>query len=240
MTILCVNVDHIATIRQARGGDEPDPVFAAAIAESAGARGIVCHIRGDRRHIQERDLEILRRTIKTHMNIEMAATEEMLGIARSIKPDEVTLVPERPEEVTTEGGLDAAGHLDELREHTAKLLDAGIKVSLFIDPDETQIEAATKIGARMIEINTDAYSIARGEREIHAALADIGRCAALASESGLRVAAGHGLNYRNVSMISAMPEIEELNIGHNIIARAAFVGLEMAVRDMADLIESAC
>ena len=239
MTILCVNVDHIATIRQARGGDEPDPVFAAAIAESAGARGIVAHIRGDRRHIQERDLEILRRTIKTHMNIEMAATEEMLEIARRIMPEEVTLVPERPEEITTEGGLDVAGRRDELREHTAKLHDAGIKVSLFVDPDVKQIEAATKLGARMIEINTDAYSLARGEREIHTELAEIGRCASLASESGLRVAAGHGLNYRNVSMISALPEIEELNIGHNIIARAAFVGLEIAVRDMADIIEAA-
>jgi len=162
---LCVNVDHIATLRQARGGDEPDPVFAAAVAEAAGARGIVIHLRGDRRHIQERDLEILKKTIRTHMNVEMAATEEMLEIAERIAPDQVTLVPERPDEVTTEGGLDVIGKAEELRAATARLLKAGIRVSLFIDPDLKQIEAAAGIGAEMIEINTDAYSIAQSEEE---------------------------------------------------------------------------
>jgi len=230
-------VDHIATIRQARGGDEPDPVFAAAIAETAGARGIVIHIRGDRRHIQDRDLEILRRTIKTHMNVEMSATEEMISIAERIGPDQVTLVPERPGEVTTEGGLDAAGMAGELKAATARFQKAGINVSLFIDPDPKQIEAAKEIGADMIEINTDAYSLARTEEDYLRTLAAIADAAENAAGLGMRVAAGHGLNYRNVSEIAAIEEIEELNIGHNIIARAAFVGLEMAVSDMIALID---
>jgi len=234
---LCVNVDHIATLRQARGGDEPDPVFAAAVAEAAGARGIVIHLRGDRRHIQERDLEILKKTIRTHMNVEMAATEEMLEIAERIAPDQVTLVPERPDEVTTEGGLDVIGKAEELRAATARLLKAGIRVSLFIDPDLKQIEAAAGIGAEMIEINTDAYSIAQSEEEERATLNAITNAVEQAAGLGLRVAAGHGLNYRNVSAVAAIPEIEELNIGHNIIARAAIAGLEMAVRDMVALIE---
>ena len=237
MTKLCVNVDHIATIRQARGGDEPDPVFAAAIAETAGARGIVIHIRGDRRHIQDRDLEILRRTIKTHMNVEMSATEEMISIAERIGPDQVTLVPERPGEVTTEGGLDAAGMAGELKAATARFQKAGINVSLFIDPDPKQIEAAKEIGADMIEINTDAYSLARTEEDYLRTLAAIADAAENAAGLGMRVAAGHGLNYRNVSEIAAIEEIEELNIGHNIIARAALVGLEMAVSDMIALID---
>ena len=237
MAKLCVNVDHIATLRQARGGDEPDPVFAAAVAEAAGARGIVIHLRGDRRHIQERDLEILKKTIRTHMNVEMAATEEMLEIAERIGPDQVTLVPERPDEVTTEGGLDVIGKAEELRAATARLLKAGIRVSLFIDPDPKQIEAAAEIGAEMIEINTDAYSIAQDEEEERATLDAITQAAEQAAGLGLRVAAGHGLNYRNVSAVAAIPQIEELNIGHNIIARAAITGLEMAVRDMVALIE---
>ncbi len=237
MTKLCVNVDHIATIRQARGGDEPDPVFAAAIAETAGARGIVIHIRGDRRHIQDRDLEILRRTIKTHMNVEMSATEEMISIAERIGPDQVTLVPERPGEVTTEGGLDAAGMAGELKAATARFQKAGINVSLFIDPDPKQIEAAKEIGADMIEINTDAYSLARTEEDHFRTLAAIADAAEKAVGMGMKVAAGHGLNYRNVSDVAAIEEIEELNIGHNIIARAAFVGLEMAVSDMIALID---
>lgn len=235
MTKLCVNVDHIATIRQARGGDEPDPVFAAAIAETAGAQGIVIHIRGDRRHIQDRDLEILRQTIKTHMNVEMAATDEMMEIAERIGPDQVTLVPERPGEVTTEGGLDAASMIGELKAATSRLQQAGILVSLFIDPDPKQIEAAAAIGADMIEINTDAYSLARTEEQHIKTLAAILAAAEKAAGQGMRVAAGHGLNYRNVSEIAAIEIIEELNIGHNIIARAALVGLEMAVRDMVAL-----
>lgn len=236
MTKLCVNVDHIATIRQARGGDEPDPVFAAAIAETAGAQGIVIHIRGDRRHIQDRDLEILRRTIKTHMNVEMAATDEMMEIAERIGPDQVTLVPERPGEVTTEGGLDAAGMIGELKAANARLRQAGILVSLFIDPAPKQIDAAAAVGADMIEINTDAYSLARTEEQRFKTLASILEAAEKTAGLGMRVAAGHGLNYRNVSEIAAIEIIEELNIGHNIIARATLVGLEMAVRDMVALV----
>jgi pyridoxine 5-phosphate synthase len=237
VTKLCVNVDHIATIRQARGGDEPDPVFAAAIAEAAGACGIVVHLRGDRRHIQDRDVEILRSTIKTNMNVEMAATEEMLKMAERIRPDQVTLVPERPGEVTTEGGLNAAALQAELETATARLQKSGILVSLFIDPDPKQIEAAAEIGAEMVEINTDAYSLADTEEGRSLTLATIQAATKKASGLGMRVAAGHGLNYRNVSRVAAIEEIEELNIGHNIIARAALVGLEIAVRDLVALIE---
>ncbi len=232
MTRLCVNVDHIATIRQARGGDEPDPVFAAALSEAAGASGIVVHLRGDRRHIQDRDVEILKRTVKTHLNIEMAATEEMLSIAERIKPDQVTLVPERPGEVTTEGGLDAAGRSDELKTATARLARAGIKVSLFIDPAASQIEAAAGIGARMVELNTDAYSIARGEEDQDEAFDALASAAERAAKLGMRVAAGHGLNYRNVTRVARIPQVEELNIGHNIIACACLAGLEKAIREM--------
>jgi pyridoxine 5-phosphate synthase len=237
VTRLCVNVDHIATLRQARGGSEPDPVYAAAVAEAAGARGVVIHLRGDRRHIQERDVEILRQTVKTHLNIEMAATDEMMEIAERVEPDEVTLVPERPGEVTTEGGLDAAGRKDELKSATARLRKAGIKVSLFIDPDPAQIEAAAEIGAEVIEINTDAYSLAHGDEEVERTLSAIREAASKAAGLGLRVAAGHGLNYRNVSAVAAIPEIEELNIGHNIIARSSIVGIDIAVRDMLVLME---
>lgn len=237
MARLCVNVDHVATVRQARGGSEPDPVTAAAIAEIAGASGIVVHLRGDRRHIQDRDLEILRRTVKTHLNLEMAATEEMLSIAEKIKPDQVTLVPERPGEVTTEGGLDVAGQLKPLKAAIDRLKKAGIFVSLFIDPDRSQVKASADAGAEMVELNTDRYSIAAGEEEEDGAFEALEKAAAQAAESSLRVAAGHGLNYRNVTRISRIPEVEELNIGHNIIARATLDGLENAVRDMLALIE---
>jgi len=232
LTKLCVNVDHIATVRQARGGSEPDPVFAAATAESAGAAGIVVHLRGDRRHIQDRDVEILRRTLKTQLNIEMAATEEMLSMAERVRPQVVTLVPESPGEVTTEGGLDAAGQKEVLAAATGRLAEAGIKVSLFIDPDPAQVEAAAEIGAPIVELNTDAYSSAESDEDEEAAFEALRRAAEEAAEAGLRVAAGHGLNYRNVGRVSELPQVEELNIGHNIIARAALCGLELAVRDM--------
>jgi pyridoxine 5-phosphate synthase len=237
VTRLCVNVDHVATIRQARGGSEPDPVTAAALAEIAGAKGIVVHLRGDRRHIQDRDLEILRRTVKTHLNVEMAATEEMLAAAERIRPHQATLVPERAGEVTTEGGLDVAGQKKALSAAISQLKKAGIFVSIFIDPAEEQVVAAADLGADMVELNTDRYCKAETESEENAAFEALERAAGHAAGLGLRVAAGHGLNYRNVTRIADLPEVEELNIGHNIIARAVLVGMEMAVRDMLALMD---
>ena len=236
---LGVNIDHIATIRQARLAPEPDPVQAAVFAELGGADGITVHIRSDRRHINERDIELLAATVKTHLNVEMAATEEMLGIAQQHRIDNVTLVPERPEEVTTEGGLDVAGDPERLAAAVSTLREAGMTVAIFLDPDPRQIDAAAGIGADQIEINTAAYADASETRKAAATederqkVADVAR---LAAESGLRVAAGHGLTYRNVAGMVAIPEIVELNIGHNIVARAAFVGLERAVREMKDLL----
>ena len=236
---LGVNIDHIATIRQARRAPEPDPVQAAVFAELGGADGITVHIRSDRRHINERDIELLAATVKTHLNVEMAATEDMLGIARQHRIDNVTLVPERPEEVTTEGGLDAAGDTERLADAVSTLREAGMTVAIFLDPDPRQIDAAAGIGADQIEINTAAYADASETRKAvptedeRQKVADVAR---LAAEAGLRVAAGHGLTYRNVSGMVAIPEIVELNIGHNIVARAAFVGLERAVREMKELL----
>ena len=232
---LGVNIDHIATIRQARRAPEPDPVQAAAFAELGGADGITVHIRSDRRHINERDIELLAATVKTHLNVEMAATEEMLGIARQHRIDNVTLVPESPEEITTEGGLDVAGDPERLADAVSTLREAGMTVAIFLDPDPRQIDAAAAIGADQIEINTALYADTSETRKAvptedeRQKVADVAR---LAAEAGLRVAAGHGLTYRNVSGMVAIPEIVELNIGHNIVARAAFVGLERAVREM--------
>ena len=238
--LLGVNIDHVATLRQARRALEPDPVHAAVLAELAGADGITIHLRGDRRHIQDRDVEMLCAVVKTHLNVEMAATGEMLDIAVALQPHSVCLVPERPEELTTEGGLDVADDVDGLREHVEALQEADIEVTLFIDPDTRQLEAAVAVDADQIEINTAAYSEATEQRDEDAAEQELARVAAVAAEAaeqGLRVAAGHGLTYRNVGPIVAIEEVMELNIGHNIVARAALVGMEMAVREMKALLD---
>ncbi|WP_417347421.1 pyridoxine 5'-phosphate synthase [Ferrimonas sp.] len=230
--LLGVNIDHIATLRQARGTSYPDPVHAAAVAEHAGADGITIHLREDRRHIIDRDVYLLAQTLKTRMNLEMAVTEEMLAIALEVKPTYVCLVPEKREELTTEGGLDVAGQLDKMLDAVSRLNEAGIKVSLFIDADKTQIDAAVKVGAPYIEIHTGAYADAETEAQAEAELARIREGAAYAASQGLVVNAGHGLNYHNVKPIAAIPEFYELNIGHAIIARAAIDGLDLAIRDM--------
>lgn len=245
MSRLNVNIDHIATIRQARRTNEPNPVSAAVICELAGADGITTHLRSDRRHIQDHDLIALKQVIITHLNLEMAATEEMVEIALRVKPDVVTLVPERPQEVTTEGGLDVVSQRKQIRETVKRLDKAGIFVSLFIDPDVRQIKAASGLGVYQIEICTAQYAhlnehpgdaTVRRTGEIEAEARRIRDAARVAARSGLKVAAGHGLTYRNVGMIAAIPEIEEFNIGHNIIARAALVGLDRAVREMIEAI----
>ena len=232
MALLCVNVDHIATLRQARLAQEPDPAQAAMFAELAGASGITVHLREDRRHIQDRDVEVLRRLVKTKLNLEMAATEEMARIALALKPDMATLVPERRQELTTEGGLDVHGHREAVEQVVRALRDGGIPVSLFIIPDQNQVAASARVGADMIELHTGAYAEAREPRAQQAELARLIKTATLARELGLRVNAGHGLNYLNVGAVAAIPEVEELNIGHSIIARAALVGMERAVREM--------
>jgi pyridoxine 5-phosphate synthase len=235
---LGVNVDHVATLRQARRATYPDPVTAAALAELAGAEQITIHLREDRRHIQDRDLRILRDTCQTLLNLEMAASQEMVKVAFEYKPDLVTLVPERREELTTEGGLDAATQREPLRKLVRNLKDAQIVVSLFIDPDLDQVRAAHKCDADRIEIHTGRYSEARKENERAAELARVTDAAKAAAKLGLRVAAGHGLNYENVGPISRIPEIEELNIGHAIVARAVLVGFERAVREMVTLMRA--
>lgn len=236
---LGVNIDHIATLRQARLALEPDPVQAAVLAELGGADGITVHIRSDRRHINDRDVKLLAATVKTNLNLEMTATEEMLGIARDCGPDNVTLVPERPEEITTEGGLDVTGAPQQLAEAVTALLEMDITVSVFLDPNPAQIDAVAEIGAHQIEINTAAYADVSETRKLgpteveRVKVADVAR---RAHAAGLRVAAGHGLTYRNVRGIVDIPEIIELNIGHNIVARATSVGLEAAVREMKALL----
>jgi len=235
---LSVNIDHIATIRQARKGAEPDPVAAAVLAELAGADGIIVHLREDRRHIQDRDLRLVRQTVRTKLNLEMAATEEMQRIALEVRPDIVTLVPEKREELTTEGGLEVFARVEVLKEYIGKLQDAGIPVSLFVDPDEQQISAAKKTRAAWVEIHTGAYANATVESEHTAEFGKIVESATLAASLGLRVGAGHGLNYVNVHAIARIREVEELNIGHSIISRASLVGMDRAVRDMIELISS--
>ncbi len=239
MPQLSVNIDHIATLRQARKGGEPDPIAAAVIAETAGAAGIIAHLREDRRHIQDRDLRLLREIVHTKLNFEMAATDEMQRIALEVKPDLSTLVPEKREELTTEGGLETASRIDFLKSYTERLHQGGIVVSLFVDPDERQIMAAKKTTAEWVELHTGAYANASDERSVAGQLQKIIDAAKLAASLGLRVGAGHGLNYRNVQAIARIPEIEELNIGHSIISRAALVGLERAVKEMKSLIEAA-
>lgn len=229
---LCVNVDHIATIRQSRRGQEPDPVQAALLAELAGASGITVHLREDRRHIQDRDVELLRRLVKTKLNLEMAVTEEMLQIALALKPEMTTLVPERREELTTEGGLDVHGHVDEVGQAVRRLRKGGIAVSLFIDPEHNQVAAAARAGADFIELHTGSYAEVRGRKPQEAELARLIQAATTGRALGLRVNAGHGLDYRNVAPVAAIPEVEELSIGHSIIAKAVLVGLERAIREM--------
>ncbi len=232
MPTLGVNIDHIATIRQARRTVEPDPVAAASLAELAGADGITVHLREDRRHIQDRDVRLLRQTVRTHLNLEMAATDEMVAIALDVKPDYVTLVPEKREEVTTEGGLDIAGQIDRLALVVDKLQTANIPVSLFIDANDSQIEASVKVKAKFIELHTGTYAEAADEASREQELAVLARGCERAKAAGLRVNAGHGLTYWNVYPVACLPGMEELNIGHTIISRAALVGLERAVREM--------
>ncbi|NTW57909.1 MAG: pyridoxine 5'-phosphate synthase [Nitrospirae bacterium] len=238
MPRLSVNIDHIATIRQARKGSEPDPVAAGVLAELAGADGIIVHLREDRRHIQDRDLRLLRQTVRTKLNLEMAATGEMQRIALDVRPDIVTLVPEKREELTTEGGLEVFARVEVLKEYIGRLQNAGIPVSLFIDPDEQQISAAKKTGAAWVEIHTGAYANASIEKERNTEFGKIVESAKLAASLGLRVGAGHGLNYVNVKAVAGIREIEELNIGHSIISRAALAGMDRAVRDMIELVGS--
>jgi pyridoxine 5-phosphate synthase len=232
MIRLAVNVDHVATLREARGINEPDPVLAAGICELAGAEGIVVHLREDRRHIQDRDVTLLRQTVKTKLNLEMGATQEIIKFALDLKPDMVTLVPEKRKELTTEGGLNVASQKKKLSGVIAKMKDAGIPVSLFIDPDSRQIEAANKVGATFVEIHTGRYSDAVTEEEIEQEYELIAESALEAYEAGLRVNAGHGLNYINTTRVASLEAIEELSIGHAIMARAIFVGLDQAVREM--------
>ncbi|HEJ6927307.1 TPA: pyridoxine 5'-phosphate synthase [Serratia marcescens] len=237
--LLGVNIDHIATLRNARGTQYPDPVQAAFIAEQAGADGITVHLREDRRHITDRDVRLLRQTIQTRMNLEMAVTDEMLDIAIELKPHFCCLVPEKREEVTTEGGLDVAGQLDKMSVAVERLAQAGILVSLFIDPDHRQIDAAVAVGAPYIEIHTGAYAEAQGKLAVQAELRRIAVAAAYAAEKGLKVNAGHGLTYHNVQPIAALPEMHELNIGHAIIGQAVMSGLPAAVADMKVLMREA-
>ena len=232
MPKLNVNVDHVATARQARGGNEPDPVLAAYLAELAGAHGIVVHLREDRRHIQDRDLYVLRETVKTKLNMEMAATNEMVGIATEVMPDMVTLVPEKREEITTEGGLDVIGNKKAVSKAVDKLRDKGLFISLFIDPDEKQIKTSEEIGADMVEFHTGSYAEADNEKRIEKELKKVENSVMTAMDLGLRVAAGHGLNYQNVEPIAWIEEIEELNIGHSIVSRSVIVGIEEAVSEM--------
>jgi pyridoxine 5-phosphate synthase len=235
MPRLHVNIDHVATVRQARRSDQPDPVFAASLCELAGANGITVHLREDRRHIQDRDVRILKETVKTLLNVEVALTDEMLAIARDICPDQVCIVPERREELTTEGGLGTGACLDKLKLEVPKLQAAGIEVSLFVDPMPEPIEDAARCGANYIELHTGSYSNARGKQR-EAELKRLQTAATYAYEMGLRVNAGHGLDYENVLPIAQLPYLEELNIGYAIVGRAVYVGLDQAVREMQDRI----
>lgn len=237
--LLGVNIDHIATLRNARGTIYPDPVQAAFIAEQAGADGITVHLREDRRHITDRDVRILRQTIQTRMNLEMAVTDEMVGIACELQPHFCCLVPEKRQEVTTEGGLDVAGQIDKITIAVSRLAEAGILVSLFIDADMRQIDAAVTVGAPYIEIHTGAYADATTDLARQAELVRITKAAIYAASKGLKVNAGHGLTYHNVQPIAALPEIHELNIGHAIIGQAVMTGLAAAVGDMKVLMREA-
>ena len=233
---LMVNIDHVATLREARGIHYPDPVYAAGIAEMAGASGIIVHLREDRRHIKDRDVHILRQVVRTKLNLEMAATDEMVAVAREVGPDMVTLVPEKRQELTTEGGLDAAGTRDRIARVVERLHEKAIRVSLFVDADLTQVEAAKAAAADMIEIHTGRFSDAADETTRQAELGRVIAAARKGKALDMGINAGHGLHYHNVAEIVAIPEIDELSIGHSIIARALFVGLDRAIRDMCALI----
>ncbi|ATZ95451.1 MULTISPECIES: pyridoxine 5'-phosphate synthase [Dickeya] len=237
--LLGVNIDHIATLRNARGTAYPDPVQAAFVAEQAGADGITVHLREDRRHITDRDVRLLRQTIQTRMNLEMAVTDEMLAIACELKPHFCCLVPEKRQEVTTEGGLDVAGQLDRITAAVTQLRQAGIQVSLFIDADHAQIDAAVASGAPYIEIHTGAYADAENDAARQQEFERIREAAAYAAGRGIKVNAGHGLTYHNVQPIAALPEMHELNIGHAIIGRAVMSGLSSAVAEMKTLMREA-
>jgi len=235
--LLGVNVDHVATIRQQRGTRYPDPVTAASIAELAGADQITIHLREDRRHILDRDLTIMKETVQTRLNLEMAATEEMSQIALKTMPDQITLVPEKREERTTEGGLDVVGQMSVMKPYVARLREAGLRVIMFVDPDEEQIEASHAVGAQGVEIHTGDYCDAPNGKDRANELNRIYDTSEIAANAGLYVAAGHGLDYVNVEAICSITPIVELNIGHSIIARALFVGMDQAVREMLDILD---
>lgn len=237
MIRLGVNIDHVATVRQARRTKEPDPVAAAVLAVLGGADGITVHLREDRRHIQDRDVRVLRDTVPVRLNLELAAAEEIIAIALEVKPDEATLVPERREELTTEGGLDVIAHTDPVRRAVERLKAAGIHVSLFIDPDIEQVDVAKALGADAIEFQTASYSEAVGTAAVEAELAKLTTATAHAKGRGLHVHMGHGLNYQNVRPIVRIAGVEELNIGHSIVSRAVLVGLERAVRKMKQVMQ---
>jgi pyridoxine 5-phosphate synthase len=232
MIRLGVNIDHVATVRQARRAAEPDPVAAAVFALLGGADGITVHLREDRRHIQDRDLRVLRQTVTNRLNMELAAVDAILDIACEVRPDECTLVPERREELTTEGGLDVVAYEGAVGRAVARLKGAGIEVSLFIDPEPAQVEASGRLGAQAVELQTASYSEAKTAADRARELEKLARAARQAHELGLHVHVGHGLNYYNVQAVAAIPEVEEMNIGHSIVSRAVLVGMERAVREM--------
>jgi pyridoxine 5-phosphate synthase len=239
MPRLGVNIDHVATLRQARGGREPDPVGAAVLAELGGADGITVHLREDRRHIQDRDLRLLRETVGTRLNMELSVEPEVVAIALAARPDQVTFVPERREEVTTEGGLDVLGHPDRVSEAVARCRDAGLEVSLFIDPDPRQVEASAQLGSAAVELHTGRYAGAVHAADRDRELGALARAGATAVDAGMALHAGHGLNYQNVAAVARIARMAELNIGHSIVARAVLVGLERAVREMKACIHEA-
>jgi pyridoxine 5-phosphate synthase len=234
-----VNIDHVATLRQARGGREPDPVWAAVLAELGGADGITVHLREDRRHIQDRDLRLLRETVGVRLNLEMSVEPEIVAIAVAVRPDQVTLVPERRAELTTEGGLDVRGQRPRVAEAVQRCRDAGLEVSLFIDPDPVQVEASSQLGAVAVELHTGRYAEARGAPARARELAALTFAGSAVVQTGMALHAGHGLNYQNVQPIALLDGMAELNIGHSLISRAVFVGLERAVREMKACIEGA-
>jgi pyridoxine 5-phosphate synthase len=235
MPELGVNIDHIATVRQARRTFEPDPVWAATLAELGGADGITVHLREDRRHIQDRDVQLLRQTVSVKLNLELACSADIVAIACQVRPDQATLVPESREEVTTEGGLDVVRHRAAVADSIERMRAAGISVSLFLDPDPAQIEAGAKLGAQAVELHTGQYALAKGAAQAEQ-LAQLTAAGRQIRQLGMALHAGHGLNYHNVGPIARLPEMHELNIGHAIVSRALFVGLERAVREMKQLI----
>jgi pyridoxine 5-phosphate synthase len=239
MPRLGVNIDHVATLRQTRGGREPDPVWAAALAELGGADVITVHLREDRRHIQDRDVRLLRETVQVGLNLELALEPAIVSIALDLKPDQATFVPERRAELTTEGGLDVAGQKTRLGEALSRCRDAGIEVALFIDPDLKQVEASAQLGARAVEFHTGRYALASNGRDRDREFHLLQAAAAATSGAGMELHAGHGLNYQNVGPVASLPKMAELNIGHSIVSRAIFVGLQQAVTEMKTCIASA-